>query len=81
MRSNKMRLNKKGAFSVTALIMGVITLIIYVAFIPTLNTIISTAIPDLDDMSALIISLFPLILLLMIIVGVVSYGKPNYEYL
>jgi hypothetical protein len=73
--------NKRGAFSVTALIMGIITLIIYVAFIPTINSIISTAIPQLDSMSALIISLFPFILLLMIIVGVVSYGKPDYEYI
>lgn len=72
--------NKKGAFSITGLIMGVITLIIYVAFLPVINEVIAVAIPELNNMEALIISLFPLVLLLMIIVGVISYGKPDYEF-
>lgn len=75
-----MKTNKKGAFSITALIMGVITLITFVALLPVISWAISSALPSLDPMEQFVISLIPIIILLMIIVGIVNYGKPEYEY-
>lgn len=76
-----MRTNKKGAFSITALIMGVITLIAYASLLPVISWAISTAMPYLDPMEQFVIALIPLVILLMILVGIISYGKPEYEYI
>ena len=59
-----MKLNKKG-FTMVGLILSFVSLLIYVVLLPALNSMISTAIPSLDPMSAMIIQLFPLILLIM----------------
>ena len=75
-----MKTNKKGAFSITALIMGVITLITFVALLPVISWAISEALPNLDPIESFVITLIPLILLLMIIVGIIQYGKPQYEF-
>jgi len=75
-----LKLNKKAGFSVVGLIMTFITLVVYVAFLPAINDIISDALPSLDSMSALIIQLFPLMILLMIIVGMIQSGRTEQEY-
>lgn len=74
-----MKMNKKGEFSITALIMGVITLITFVALLPVISWAIQTAIPVLDPMERFVIALIPIIILLMIIVGIVNYGRPDYQ--
>jgi len=76
-----MKLNKKGV-TVIGIIMSFIALLIYVAFLPTILALISTALPYLtgDPMTTMIISLFPLILLLMVIVGTISGGEVREEY-
>lgn len=76
----KLLTNKKGAFSIVGLLMSIITLIVYVGFLPTINEVITAALPELDTMTAFVIQLIPLIMLIMIIVGVVTSGKPEYQY-
>lgn len=73
------RLNKKGELSIVGMILTVITLIIYVAFLPIINEIISTALPDLDTMGQLIIAIIPTVMLLMIIVAMIQYGRGTYR--
>jgi uncharacterized membrane protein len=72
-------MNKKGGFTIVGLILTFVTLAIYVGFLPALNEIISTAIPELDSMSATIISLIPMVMLIMIIVGMVQFGQVRQE--
>lgn len=71
-------MNKKGAFSVIALILGFTTIVCYVALLPVLNTVISEALPYADAWTGVVIQLLPLIMLLMIVVGIVYYGQPEY---
>lgn len=73
-------MNKKGVFSVTALIMGVITLICYAAMLPLINDIISDTLPYADAWVQLILEALPIIMLLMIVVGIIFYGQPEYQY-
>jgi uncharacterized membrane protein len=72
-------MNKKGGFTIVGLILTFVTLAIYVGFLPALNEIISTAIPELDSMSATIISLIPMVMLIMIIVGMIQFGQVRQE--
>jgi hypothetical protein len=72
----------KAQMSITSLIFAVITLIVFVAMLPAINEAISTAKTGgtMDSMTEIIIDLFPLILALTIIAGVVFYGKPQQQY-
>jgi uncharacterized BrkB/YihY/UPF0761 family membrane protein len=71
-------MNRKGAFSVMALILGFVTVVCYVALLPVLNSVIAGALPYTDPWTTLIIQLIPLIMLLMIVVGIIYYGQPEY---
>jgi hypothetical protein len=71
-------MNNKGAFNIMALIIGFITIVGYVALLPVLNDVISDALPYADAWTSLLIQLFPLIIALMIIYGLVSSGQSEY---
>ena len=71
-------MNKKGAFSVVALIMGFATIVCFVALLPALNSVISSGLPYMDTWTTLIVTLIPLIMVLMIVVGIVYFGQPEY---
>jgi len=70
----------KGQFNPVALVVVVITFIIYVSFVPTIIAFINDVSPSLDSSTALIVSLFPLMLFLMILLSMFHYGQPQYGY-
>ena len=65
-------MNKKGGFDVVKLLLIFVMLVIYTAFLPAINEIISEALPHLDLMSQLAIQTMPLLILIMIIVVTIS---------
>lgn len=66
-------MNKKAQqFGILSVIMGIIAIIGYVALLPLLNTVISGALPYMDSWTTIIVTLFPLIIALMIVVGIIN---------
>lgn len=68
-------MNKKGQFGITSVIMGIVAIIVFVALLPVLNTVISDGLPYMDSWTTLIVTIMPLVIALMIIVGIVSYNN------
>lgn len=66
---------KKGQIGITGIIMGVISVIVFIALLPILNTVISDGLPYMDDWTILVVTLIPLIFALMIVVGIVNYNR------
>jgi hypothetical protein len=66
-------MNKKAQqFGILSVIMGVIAIVGYVALLPLLNSVISDALPYMDSWTTIIVTLLPLIIALMIVVGIVN---------
>jgi hypothetical protein len=55
----------------------VITLIVYGAMLPVINSVISDTLPYADAWTQLILNAIPLIMLLMIIVGMLQQNQQN----
>jgi predicted Kef-type K+ transport protein len=68
-------MSKKGQIGITGIIMGVISIIVFVALLPILNTVISDGLPYMDSWTTLVVTLLPLIFALMIVVGIVNYNR------
>ncbi|GEM_PF-6549915 len=70
---------KKGAFSIIGLVMTFVSLVVYVALLPVILELIedATANAGLDTATELVISLFPFLILIMIVVGMVYYAMPQ----
>lgn len=76
------KLNKKGGFTIVGLLLSFVALIIYVALLPTILAFIQIALnmPELDPMTAMVIQLFPLVLMVMIVVGTITSGDVRQEF-
>jgi len=70
--------NKKGQLTMIGLIFFFILLVVFVAFLPAINIVIQEAIPNLDDMSVMILNFVPLIIVLVIIASLMVYTRPSY---
>lgn len=68
-------MSKKGQIGITGIIMGAISIIVFVALLPILNTVISDGLPYMDSWTTLVVTLLPLIFALMIVVGIVNYNR------
>jgi len=68
-------MSKKGQIGITGIIMGVISIIVFVALLPILNTVISDGLPYMDSWTTLVVTLLPLIFALMIVVGILNYNR------
>jgi len=68
----------KGQMTIPSVIMAVITLIVFLALLPVVNEVISDHSGDMDTMTALIVDLYPLIVILCIVASVVFYSKAHY---
>ena len=68
-------MNKKAGFSIVGIIIVVLTLAVYSAFLPVLNEVIEDALPYLDPSAQIIISIIPFAMIIMILVGVIQYGQ------
>ena len=68
-------MSKKGQIGITGIIMGIISIIVFVALLPILNTVISDGLPYMDSWTTLVVTLLPLIFALMIVVGIVNYNR------
>ena len=73
-------MNKKGGFNVVKLLLTFVMLVIYTAFLPAINDVISQALPHLDTMSQMIVQLIPLVILVMIIVATISETSQQMTY-
>jgi hypothetical protein len=71
-------MSKTGQVTMVGLIFFFILIVMYTALLPAINTVIATALPELDDMSALILQFTPLIITLVIIASFLTYGRPSY---
>lgn len=80
--AKRRRMNKKGGLTIVGLVLAFATLVVYVALLPALIDIINTATgtPGLDTMTILIISLFPFMIIIMILVSVVQLGQVRTEF-
>ncbi len=68
-------MNAKGQFGITGIIMTFIAIVCFVALLPAINSVISGALPYMDSWTTLVVTLIPLIIALMIVVGIVSYNN------
>ena len=68
-------MSKKGQIGITGIIMGIISIIVFVALLPILNTVISDGLPYMDSWTTLVVTLLPLIFALMIVVGILNYNR------
>ena len=71
-------IKRKGQFTIIALMMTFIMLLIYAAFLPAINEIIADVLPQVDSMTGIIISMIPLAIAMMILSTVLVYGRPEY---
>ena len=72
---------RKGQMSINTLIMIVILLIVYLAFLPVINEAISSAIDSgsMDPATTLIVQMIPFMLAIMIIATITLYGRAQYQ--
>ncbi len=70
----------RGQMSITTIIFAVLTLVVFLAMLPVINTVIGEAEDsgDMDTMTSILVKLFPLVMILCIIAGVVFYAQPHY---
>jgi len=71
------KLELKAQFTVVALIMIFIMLLIFVKLYPTMKTYIDEVTPELDEMSALIVSLIPFMVAVAIFMSITWYIIPR----
>ena len=69
----------KAQFTIITLIMTVLALIVYVQLYPVLKDIIDNALPEMDEVTALLVSLSPFFLLVFILVAGLWYTIPRRE--
>ena len=69
---------KQGQMTIIGLIFFFILLVMFVALLPAINDVIATALPELDDMEAMMIQFIPLITILVIIASLLVYSRPTY---
>lgn len=67
----------KGTQIMEGILMAFVAMVIYAVLLPSINDFIALALPELDDMTGLIIRLFPLAILIGIFMGVWNYFKPS----
>ena len=72
---------KKGQITIGTILITIITIILYVSLLPTLNTIINNTLPSIegDVMTTSILLLIPFLMLIGIIIGFFSYNERRYQ--
>lgn len=70
-----------GQMTIVVLLMTLVALMVYVALLPTINTMISPVADDLeaqgDSMTATMLRLFPFVILVGILIGALWYVFPR----
>jgi len=66
-------------YTLFALFMTVITIIAFAKIYPVLKTVIDEAVPQMDEGTATLITLSPMIIFLFILYGALWYVVPNRE--
>ena len=66
-------MKNKGIFSIEALAMLFIALIIYLALYPTMDTYIQTSLPDLDTLSAGLLKILPAFWLFFLMLSILVF--------
>jgi small-conductance mechanosensitive channel len=61
------------------LLMGVLVSIVYFALLPSIQSMITSVLPQTDATTGLFISLFPLLMFVVILIGIMAYGNPQAE--
>lgn len=74
------RMGNKGQFTIIALIMTFIMLVVYAAFLPAINEVINQILPNADTMTQMVIKFIPLTIALVILMSILLYSRPVYEY-
>lgn len=69
----------KGQYTLFALFMTVITIIAYTQIYPVLKMFIDDATPEMDEATATLLSLSPLIIFFFILYGAMWYVIPSRE--
>lgn len=67
----------KGQFTVVALIMVFIMLLMFVKFYPTMKSFIDELVPQVDELTGILISLIPFFIAAAIIMSVTWYIIPK----
>lgn len=78
-KNNKLGGEAKGQYTLYALFMTVMTIIVYTQLYPILKQFIDGAIPEMDEATATLMSLTPLVILFFIIYGAMWYVIPQRE--
>ncbi len=65
----------KGQLTFNGILIGFLLIVVYVALLPVINDVIQQALNTTSGMTALILSLFPLFLLLAIIRSIWIYSE------
>ncbi len=68
-------MRRKGQLTFDGILMGFLLLVVYVALLPAINEMVSTALGLTSGMTSVILILFPLFMLLGIIRGMWGYGS------
>lgn len=69
----------KGQFTIIGIIMVFVALIVFVGFLPALNTIIANGTAEADPVSALMLRLIPFLIVIAIIGSIFVYMRPQRE--
>ena len=68
-------MKRKGQLTFDGILMGFLLLTVYIALLPALNEMISTGLGITSGMTAVILTLFPLFMLLGILRGIWGYSS------
>jgi len=73
------KLELKGQFTVVALVMVFIMLLMFAKFYPTMKTYIEELVPQVDELTGLIVELVPFLIAVAILMSVTWYIIPKRE--
>lgn len=65
----------KGQTTIISIIVTIVMLVLYGAFLPTINTFITATLPNADPATSTLLQLTPAIILILIIAGVFTFGR------
>ncbi len=71
--------NRKGQITIIAIVMTFLSLFVYAAFLPVINSVINLILPNADSATTLLAQSIPFIILVTIVIALLNYAQPSYE--
>jgi len=68
----------KGQITVVSIITLFVTLLVFMVFLPQINTVLDTLIGQVDATSGFLLALIPLMVVLGIVMSLQAYSQPQY---